>query len=400
MRLMKIGIDARCLLEGRRTGVEEYVLNLLPRIFEINKKDEFVLFLNSFKKTTPDLDWIRKHKNVRIKKFSLPNKLLNFFFWYFGWPKIDILLGGVDVMFFPNLAFGAVSRKADVILTVHDLSFERYPEFFSWKRRLWHIFLNPRKFICRSDRIISVSHSTKDDLKRLYGISEKKVKVVASGISEKFSPSDGNNPELLRVKEKYSLPWKFVLHLGTSEPRKNVGSLIRAFGAMKREAEKIGNSELARYKLVLAGSPGWLEKDTLQEVERNGLKDDVVMANFIEEADKPLLYNLAGCLVFPSYLEGFGFPPLEAQRSGTPVIVSNNSAFPETVGRSAVMIDPERPTEIREALEALLGDRELREKLAGRGWENAKEFSWKKTAEKTGEILEEIREARKKKNNS
>ena len=397
---MKIGIDARCLLEGRRTGVEEYVLNLLPRIFEINRKDEFVLFLNSFKKTTPDLDWIRKHKNVRIKKFSFPNKLLNFFFWYFGWPKIDILLGGVDVMFFPNLAFGAVSRKAEVILTVHDLSFERYPEFFSWKRRLWHIFLNPRKFICRSDRIISVSHSTKDDLKRLYGISEKKFKVVASGISEKFSPSDGNNPELLRVKEKYSLPWKFVLHLGTSEPRKNVGSLIRAFGAMKREAEKSGNSELARYKLVLAGSPGWLEKDTLQEVERNGLKDDVVMANFIEEADKPLLYNLAGCLVFPSYLEGFGFPPLEAQRSGTPVIVSNNSAFPETVGRSAVMIDPERPTEIREALEALLGDRELREKLAGRGWENAKEFSWKKTAEKTGEILEEIREARKKKNNS
>lgn len=122
---MKICIDGRCLMEGRKTGVEEYTRNLLENIFALDQKNDYVLFLNSWKNIRADFSWIKKYPNVKIKKFRFPNKLLNLMFWYLNWPKIDRLVGGVDIVFFPNIIFGAVSERTKVIATIHDLSFER-----------------------------------------------------------------------------------------------------------------------------------------------------------------------------------------------------------------------------------------------------------------------------------
>src|SRR4030042_5593764 len=144
---MRIGIDARCLEEEKISGVGEYFFELLKNILEIDKTDDYILFSNSFRKRTScNLDYFRKYPNAKIKRFRIPNKILNFCFWYFGWPKIDRMIGSADVFFAPNINFLAVSKNCPRVSTFHDLSFERFPEFFSRKSRLWHeYFVNPMK---------------------------------------------------------------------------------------------------------------------------------------------------------------------------------------------------------------------------------------------------------------
>jgi glycosyltransferase involved in cell wall biosynthesis len=380
---MRIGIDIRCLAEGKRTGVEEYVLNLLPNIFEIDKKNEYLLFFNSFKESKVDLSWTNKYSNVSIKKFSFPNKIINLFFWYFNFPKIDSLLGGIDLFFMPNLGFGSVSNKCKLILTVHDLSFERFPDFFSLKRKWWHIFINPKKICQRADKIIAVSESTKNDLISLYQLPESKIVTIRSAISDKFAVISRNDPRLLEVKEKYGLPYRFILYLGTIEPRKNIQSIVLAFDELQKNVKKYNQKEVLKYKLVIAGGIGWKYEEIFSCGGAPICIKDAIFTGAIKEKDKVYLYNLASVFVYPSFFEGFGFPPLEAMASGVPVICSNNSSLPEVAGNAAIMIDPDRPDEIRIALEKVISNKDFREKIVQKGLIQAEKFNLKKTAKET-----------------
>lgn len=379
---MKIGIDVRCLMEGRRTGVEEYTINLLKEVLRLDTQNEYLLFFNSWKNFRADLLWIKEFPNVKIRRFKIPNKILNLCFWYLNWPKIDQMLGGVDVFFMPNLTFYALSRKAKLIVTWHDLSFERYPEMFSFKRRLWHYLVQPKKICQRAERIIAVSQSTKNDLVSLYKINPKKISILYSGISDKFKVIDRNNTKLLAVKERYQLPYRFILYLGTIEPRKNITSLIKAFNQFKKWAQKENNEELNKYKLVIAGQDGWLMAEILKEIIRSPFKEDILKINFVAENDKEYFYNLASLFIYPSFFEGFGFPPLEAMRCGVPVITSHSSSLPEVVDDGGVLIDPNRPDEISLAIREILTDKSLHEKLIKKGPQQAQKFNWSKSAKK------------------
>lgn len=374
---MKIGIDVRCLVEGRRTGVEEYTLNVLRYLFEIDQKNDYVLFLNSFREPEASLNWIEKYSNVTLKKFRFPNKLLNLFFWYFGWPKIDKMLGGADIFFMPNITFFGLSKKTKLISTIHDLSFERYPEFFSIKRRLWHIFVNPKKICRRANKIIAVSESTKKDIVSLYKINAGKIKVIHNGLAEKFKVINRNDEKLIKIKEKYQLPYKFILYFGTIEPRKNVISVLKAFEGLK----KSGSEEAKKFKLVIAGSDGWSSEEAYFLIKNSRWKEDIILINNVQEEDKEYFYNLASVFVYPSFFEGFGFPPLEAMVSGVPVIASNNSSVAEIVGEAGTLIDPAKPQEIFQALQEIISSKDLREKLVQKGLQKAKEFQWKAGAE-------------------
>lgn len=388
---MKIGIDVRCLAEGRRTGVEEYTLNVLRYLFEIDRKNDYVLFLNSFREPEASLNWIEKYSNVTLKKIRFPNKLLNLFFWYFGWPKIDKMLGGVDVFFMPNITFFGLSGKTKLISTIHDLSFERYPEFFSIKRRLWHVFVNPKKICRRANKIIAVSESTKKDLISLYKINADKIEVIHNGLAEKFRVINRNDEKLIKVKEKYQLPYKFILYFGTIEPRKNVISVLKAFEGLKSEfshpSEPVGPAHLpsgrggADFKLVIAGSDGWSSEEAYFLIKNSCRKDEIILINNVQEEDKEYFYNLASVFVYPSFFEGFGFPPLEAMACGIPVIASNNSSVAEIVGEAGTLIDPAKPQEIFQALQEIISSKDLREKLVQKGLQKAKEFQWKAGAE-------------------
>ncbi|MFZ2975878.1 MAG: glycosyltransferase family 1 protein [Candidatus Moraniibacteriota bacterium] len=377
---MKICIDIRCLAEGRRTGVEEYTHYLLDNLFSVDKKNEYVLFLNSWKKTKFDFSWIQKCPNVSVKKFRFPNKILNLMFWYLGWPKIDHLVGGANIVFSPNIIFGNVSARTKFIITIHDLSFFRHSEYFSWKRKWWHIFINPKK-ICRSaNKIIAVSNSTKHDLISLYKIQPEKIIVIPSAVADNFCVIDRNNEKLIKVKEKYNLPYKFILFFGTIEPRKNIVGLIQAFNLLQKD-----NSV---YNLVIAGEKGWLSEEIYEEIKNSPFREKIKIINSIPDEDKVYLYNLASLFVYPSFFEGFGFPPLEAMKCGVPVIVSNNSSLPEIVGNAGILIDPDKPDEIFLAMKEILEKPELRNSLIQKGLEKSKEFDWKKTAQKTLKVFQ------------
>lgn len=385
---MRIGIDVRCLAAGRRTGVEEYTLNFLESLFKADKKNSYVLFFNSWRGMKVDLGWTKKYPNVALEKFRVPNKLLNFSFWYFNWPKIDKMIGGVDLFFMPNIIFGSISKKAKLIVTFHDLSFERYPETFSWKRRLWHAFVNPKKICQRADKIIAVSESTKNDIEALYAIPPEKIKVISSGVTESFRIIGRNDEKLVAVKGKYVLPYKFILYIGTIEPRKNIVGIIRAYGQLRKFAEENNNEELSKYKLVIAGERGWKDSEIFSEIRDANFAEDIKIINFVEDADKPFVYNLASLFVYPSFFEGFGFPPLEAMASGVPVIASNNSSLPEIVGEAGILIDPDKPDEIFRAMSEILMNKNLAEKLRKKGLKQAEKFSWKKSAKEFLKIIE------------
>lgn len=352
-------------------------MQLLENIFLRDRENTYILFLNLYKDTDVDLGFVEQYPNVFVKRFRIPNKLLNFCLWYFRFPKIDRLLGGVDMFFMPNMNFIAVSKGVKLFVTAHDLSFERYPEMFSWKRRFWHILVNFRYLCRRAHHIFAVSESTKTDVVILYDIPEKKVSTMLSGVSSKFMVMNRNSPELIAVKEKYKLPYKFILYLGTIEPRKNIVAIIRAYDQL----QKTGDAELQKYALVIAGVCGWKCDEIFREIERSPYREQIIVTDFVDDEDKPALYNLSSLFVYPSFFEGFGLPPAEAMRCGIPVIVSFTSSFPEVVGSAGIMIDPYQPDDLFHAMQEVLLSKDLHDALGKKGVERSKELNWQKTAQ-------------------
>ena len=383
---MNIGIDIRCLAEGRRTGVEEYTRYTLTWLFERYPADTFILFFNSWKGDLPDLEWALRYPNVRLKKFRIPNKLLNLSLWYLRFPKLDRLLGGVEVYFLPNLNFVAVSKKAKLVVTAHDLSFEYFPEAFSGKQRFWHYLINFRGLVKRADAVIAVSRSTKEDLVSVYQVNPEKITVIHSGVDGEFRPLSRNSTDLLAVQEKYKLPHHFILSLGTFEPRKNTVATVHGFEAFCQVYPRLSEN----IHLVLAGAYGWKSQELRQAVIHSPVRSRIHVVGYVAPEDKPGLYNLAKAFVYPSLYEGFGFPPLEALACGTPVITSNVASLPEIVGDAAILIDPYRPDDIMEALVALFENPQFRDQLEHEGIAQAQKFQWLSAARQTYEVFTRV----------
>ena len=274
--------------------------------------------------------------------------------------------------FNPHFFVAPLTNKCKKVITFHDLSFEHYPEFFSWRKRGWQkILMNTKQEARKADKIIAVSQSTKNDLVNLYGLDSEKIEVIYSGVGEQFRP--------LEIKKRYNLPEKFILYFGTIEPRKNLIGLIKAFESLKDK----------NVKLVMAGANGWLYQDILKTAFKSKRKKDIFFTGFVQEKDKPFLYNLAQAFVYPSFFEGFGFPPLEAMACGVPTIVSINSSLPEVVGDAGLMINPKNIDELAWAIKTVLEDNNLRDRLIKRGLKQSQKFSWSECAKKTLRVLNE-----------
>jgi len=372
---MKIGIDIRTLLDARPSGVSEYVLNLLKEMFKLDTANEYRLFYNCFG-DCPNLPEF-KQANVKLIKYNYPNKVLNYLlFKIFNYPKLDKDLA-VDVFFMPHLNFIGLSVGAKSLLTVHDLSFLKYPEFFSARKNFWHRLVKAKKLLKRFSLVIAVSENTKRDIMELGGINPDKVKVIYSGVGEEYKklPLINYQFSVKRVRDKYNLPERFILYLGTIEPRKNVDGIIRAYNQLR-----VMSCELRDYKLIIAGARGWKSENIYREWDKSAFKNDIKFLGYVEPDDKIYLYNLASVFIYPSFYEGFGFPPLEAMACGVPVVASFASSLPEVVGDAALMVDPYNINDLAGALEKVLVDENLKNKLIARGLEQAKKFSWRETA--------------------
>jgi len=381
---MNIGIDIRVLARGARTGVEEYTINLLSHLLNLEPKVNFRLFYNAYQKVNLDYDWLNL-TNVQLNDFRIPNRVFFTTARYLKQPKIDNLLPGIDTYFNPHFFAAPLTSKCRKVITFHDLSFEHHPQFFSWRKRAWQKFLmNTKQEARKADKIIAVSDSTKSDLVNLYGIEPEKIRVIYSGVGEQFKPAKVPHfkvrpcfAEPLQRFSKTRSYLRFILYFGTIEPRKNLIGLIKAFELLK-------DKDL---KLVIAGTKGWLYQDVFKAAKESKKRKDIVFTGFVKEKDKPYLYNSAQVFVYPSFFEGFGFPPLEAMACGIPTIVSANSSLPEVVGQAALMVNPKNIDELAWAMEQALTDNQLRERLIKKGLEQAQKFSWQKCAQETLEVL-------------
>lgn len=377
---MRIGIDVRTLMDKHYSGVSEYTLNLVREILKIDKENKYFLFYNSFKNIDKRIPKF-SGKNVEIVRTAYPNKLFNNIFQkIFKIPKLDQLLK-VDLFFAPNIGFSAISRNCKKILTVHDLSFIRFPEFFSFKRRLWHKIINIKKIIINYSLIVAVSANTKNDIVELAKVDPDKIVVIYPGISKEYRRIS-DQPTLDNVKYKYNLPTKFILYLGTIEPRKNINSLITAFDKMLNQ-----NPNLGDYNLVIAGMRGWKERDIFRAQQQSRFPEKIKFIGYVEARDKPALYNLAKVFVYPSFYEGFGFPPLEAMACACPTIVSQDSSLVEITGDGAWPINPNDINSLARGLETIINNKKIRLQLIDKGVKQAVKFNWQQSAKKYIEIF-------------
>lgn len=383
---MKIGIDVRCLASGKRTGVEEYTIRLLEQLFEVDQENTYILFFNAYRKELIDLSWAQKYSHVSISYHRIPNKLLNLSLWYFRWPKIDQLIGGVDVLFLPNVNFCAVSDKSKVVMTLHDLSFERYKRTFSWKHRFWHYFINPKRLCQRADHIVTVSEATCNDLAETYAISgSAHVSIVHNGVKD-TAQTTFMNKRREEINLKFSLPEEYILYFGTIEPRKNISSIIHAYEHL-RSKEKVKKNTL---KLVVAGNEGWKGREVMKIIASSTYAADIIVTGAVNEEEKSVIFNNAKIFLYPSLYEGFGFPPLEAGASHIPVITSHTSSLPELVGPYAIMIDPLRSDEVATALQSLLTDPDLYKYIATSAKINTHNFMWTRCAKEMNNIFTKV----------
>jgi glycosyltransferase involved in cell wall biosynthesis len=263
------------------------------------------------------------------------------------------------------------------IVTVYDLSFLHYPAYFRLANRLYlQTFTGPS---CRrAAHVIAISRSTKDDVVRQFGLPPERVSVVYPGCEPQYRPLPPAQVEAFR--QARGLPPKFILYLGTLEPRKNVAALVRAFTAARRPG----------LKLVLAGAEGWLFDDLYRTIEQSGLAGDVILPGYVPAEDKPLWYNAAHLFVYPSEYEGFGLPVLEALACGVPVVAADTSSLPEVAGSAACLVPPRDPAALAEALDALLADAPRRAELAAAGPAQAARFSWPEAAARTAAVYRRV----------
>jgi glycosyltransferase involved in cell wall biosynthesis len=259
------------------------------------------------------------------------------------------------------------------VVTIHDLSFLVNPRTFrSMNQRYLRTMV--RMSVRRATRIIAVSESTKQDVIRFLGAAPEVIDVVHEGVDARFRRLDSSQTAQFRAQ--HGLPERFILFLGTLEPRKNLNRLLEAYAGLRGRGS-------AQWPLVIAGGMGPGGEAVRAHCEALGLANEVRFVGFVPEDEKPLWYNSAHLFVFPSQYEGFGLPVLEALACGTPVVTSNSSSLPEVVGDAGLQVDPIDVIGLTEAIQRVMVDEELHHQLAAAGIERASGFSWSAAAEHT-----------------
>jgi glycosyltransferase involved in cell wall biosynthesis len=273
-------------------------------------------------------------------------------------------------------------RGVPTVLTVHDLIFRHLPEHHKTLNR-WYLNWTMPLYCRRADRIIAISHATQRDLIAAYDVPPEKITVIHEAADPRFRPQPPEAVEAVRTR--YGLPERYLLSVGTIEPRKNLTRLLEAFEAL--HAEGLTDA------LVVVGGRGWLYDDFFARLERSPAREAVLFPGYVPDADLPPIYAGAQALAFPSLYEGFGLPVLEAMACGAPVVCSNTSSLPEVVGDAALLFDPHDVTAITQALHRLLSDDTLHADLQQRGLDRAATFSWDRVAAETEAVYNIVSDA-------
>jgi glycosyltransferase involved in cell wall biosynthesis len=270
-------------------------------------------------------------------------------------------------------------RGVPTVLTVHDLIFRHLPQHHK-RLNYWYLNLAMPLYVRRADAIIAVSECTRRDLIAAYSVPPGKVTVVYEAAAPHFAPASAD--EVVRVRARYGLPERFLLTVGTIEPRKNLSRLLAAF-------EIVAQRGLVD-AWVVVGRPGWLYDDFFARLEASPVRDRVILPGFVPDEDLPAVNAAAMAAVLPSLYEGFGLPVLEAMACGTPAVCSNASCLPEFGGAAARYFDPKDAEAMAAALVEMLADEALRHEMRRRGLQQAALFSWQRAARETRALYDRL----------
>ncbi|MBI1907824.1 glycosyltransferase family 4 protein [Candidatus Uhrbacteria bacterium] len=376
---MRIAIDVRHLTHPNLSGVGQYTLHLVRALSRLAPDDRFVLFASGTAPTLARLPALAA-PNIEVVTKAIPNRALFALLKTPGGPALESFLPGrVDAWLFPD---GNIIRtRLPYALTVHDLSYDIFPQFFTAKDRLRNRVAGLRRLAEGADTLLAVSRSTALDLTHRWGIADDRIVVTPLGVGPQFVPSRA--PSDTNYQRGYGLNAPYLLSLATLEPRKNIESVIEAYGAFRQATGH-------KVRLAIGGGKGWKYKEIFAAAAASPFAHDIIFLGYVHEKHKPALYRGARAFLFPSFYEGFGLPVLEAMASGTPVVTSATSSLPELTGDAAVLVDPMNVTDVAVALEELLaspGADALRAMLVRRGLTRARQFHWDRTASLTLDAL-------------
>jgi glycosyltransferase involved in cell wall biosynthesis len=368
---VRIAIDAR---KYRDFGIGTYIRNLVHQLARIDRTTEYVLLC----RPQDQADLADIAPNFRAVPESAPP--------YSVAEQIRIPMAvrreHADLFHAPHYVLPPLINCRSVV-TIHDTIHLMFPEYLPG--RLAYAYARTSLWLAthRSNRILTVSETSKSDILRRFRVPADKITVVYNAIDERLSEAP---PEEAfdRVRVRYQLRDPFALYVGNIKPHKNLERLIDAFDRLRREP---GFDSL---KLVIIGDEISKYQGLRRAVHQHKLHKHVRFFGFVAVDTLSVLYRLASVFVFPSLYEGFGLPPLEAMASGTPVVTSNVSSLPEVVGDAAILVDPYDPDSIAEGMKLALSDGGLREGLVARGLAKVREYSWERSAAQIREVYEEV----------
>ena len=362
---MIIGVDAGCLgVEDDRlkVGVYQVAMNLLQQLGEIDGKNNYYLY--SFNPIPPQVmrRFGRRMKNVILR----PTKG-----WFHLRLPLEFLLRKPDVF----LALGQAMPGFHPFKTigfVYDLAFEFYPNCYP--KSLDRLRRNTKRLVKKADCLIAISKSSKRDLVRVYGVTDKKIKVFYPGVSSVFNSNGG--------KKLFGKP--YFLFIGALKRSKNVPFILRSFAKFVKKQEKNRN-----FYLVIGGGDYWLDPEIEEIIEKFDLKKQVFRLGFVAEGELPKLYRGAEALIAPSLYEGFGLSSLEAMACGCPVITSKRGAMTEVVDGAGILVDPTREEELVKAMKRVTESEKVKGMMIKNGLRRSRKFSWKKFAQGVMEVINE-----------
>jgi glycosyltransferase involved in cell wall biosynthesis len=367
MTALRIAIDASRTTRAHLTGTEHYALELLRQMIVQNDQRSQPHELRLYFRDRPAPDLLPASPHVVQRVLPLPRLWTHLAFAAALWQDRP------DVTFVPAHTL-PVAFPGRAVVTVHDLGYHYFPQAHPTFQRAY-LEWTTRYSARRATQILADSQATARDLTRFYQVPRGKMHVVYPGVSEPNLEHilDGT---IAQVREKYNLPYRYFLFIGTLQPRKNIARIVQAFNQWQyAHADGTG--------LVLAGGKGWLyEEEWVRGV------DNVYITGYIEEHEKDPLIAGALALVFPTLYEGFGFPILEAMHCGTPVIASTTSSLPELVGDAGILVNPLQVNEIVAALDLLAWHGKLRRELRSKGYQQVEKFTWAHAAAQALQVLE------------
>jgi glycosyltransferase involved in cell wall biosynthesis len=382
---MRIALNAHLVdftATYRQAGVSRYTEMLINGLAEIDPINQYFIYAAPKQNFPPEF---AKAKNFKIIQSILPTRRPPVRIgWEQAFAPFVLMRDKPDLLHCPvNVV--PLAAPCRTVVTIHDIGFILFPSTYKTAKRLY--LTNATRLTAkRAAHILTDAEANRREIIQHLNVPETKVTTVPLGYDEDTYFPIKDTTRLKAFRQAKNLPERFVLYVGTLQPRKNIPLLLKGFARLRQEQPHL----VKDVGLVIAGAKGWLYEDIFRLTKELELDNTTQFPGFVNQEDLPLWYNCAECFVYPSRYEGFGLPPLEAMACGTPVITSTVSSLPEVVGEAAIKVDPDNVVAMADALAQVFGNSATRNKMQANGLVQASKFTWHETARQTLAVYQKV----------